>query len=122
MEDSRMGAGSPLDENDKRRLVLQLVQQLRCVECGRLYEPEDFAFIHRWSEVWVLSTRCRHCDDLCHVVIFMDLEPETEPLMDLTPEEAEVAAKLPPITADDVLDVHLLLQGSEADLEELFAG
>ena len=122
MEDSPMGAGSPLDDNDKRRLVLHLVQQLRCVDCGRLYDPEDFAFIHRWPEVWVLSTRCRHCDDLCHVVIFMELETEPEPLIDLTPEEAELVAGLPPITADDVLDVHLLLQGPEADLEELFAG
>ena len=122
MEDSPMGAGSPLDDNDKRRLVLHLVQQLRCVDCGRLYDPEDFAFIHRWPEVWVLSTRCRHCDDLCHVVIFMELEPDPEPLIDLTPEEAELVAGLPPITADDVLDVHLLLQGPEADLEELFAG
>jgi hypothetical protein len=122
MEDSRMGTGSPLDENDKHRLVLQLVQQLRCVECGRLYDPEDFAFIHRWPEVWVLSTRCRYCDDLCHVVIFMQLDTGPEPLLEMTPEEAEAAAQLPPITADDVLDVHLLLQRPEADLEELFAG
>ena len=116
-----MGAAAPLDENDKRRLVIQLVQQLRCLECSRLYDPEDFALVHRWGEVWVLSTRCRHCDDVCHVVIFMQLETEPEPLTDLTPEEAEMMATLPPITADDVMDVHLLLQASDGDLGELFA-
>jgi len=121
MEDGPIGAGTPLDENDKRRLVMHLVQQLRCMECNRLYDPEDFAFVHRWQEVWVLSTRCRHCDDVCHVVIFMQLETEPEPLTDLAPEEAEMVAKLPPITADDVIDVHLLLQESDGYLEELLA-
>jgi hypothetical protein len=110
----------PLDEGDKRRLVLELVAQLRCVECGRLYDPHDFTLIHRQEEVWVLSTRCRHCDEPCHVVVFMELEAETDPITDLLPEELEAATEWPPITADDVLDVHHLLSEFEGDMEALF--
>ena len=122
MEHGWPGSGTPLDDNDKRRLVIQLVRQLRCMACNRPYDPEDFALIHRWQEVWVLSTRCRHCDELCHVVIFMQLDPEPEPVMDLTPEEAQTAAERPPITADDVLDVHLLLHEFDGDFQALLAG
>lgn len=122
MEHGWPGAGTPLDDNDKRRLVSQLVRQLRCMACNRLYDPEDFTLVHRWQEVWVLSTRCRHCDELCHVVIFMQLGTEPEPVMDLTPGEAQIAADRPPITADDVLDMHLLLHEFDGDFEELLAG
>ena len=64
----------PLGEEEKRRLVLKAVTRLRCVECGRLYDPEDFALVNRWKDLWVLSTRCRHCDDPVHVIVFMHLE------------------------------------------------
>jgi hypothetical protein len=56
-EQGGMKAKGPLSEGDKRRLVLKLVAQLRCVECGRTYEPGDFTLIHRWQDLWVLGTR-----------------------------------------------------------------
>jgi hypothetical protein len=120
MEDSRKQPGAPLDENDRRRLVLRLITRLSCPQCGRLYDADDFALVHRWQDIWVLSTRCRHCDEKCHVVVYMHLEAEPEPVGDLTPEELEAADEWPPISADDVLDVHTALQGFDGDFEELF--
>jgi hypothetical protein len=111
---------APLDESDKRRLVLSLITRLRCPECGRLYVTEDFALMHRWQEVWVLSTRCRHCDELCHVVVYMHVDPEPESTLDLTPEELDAADGWPPITTDDVLDVHAILTEFDGDFETLF--
>lgn len=111
----------PLDEDEKRRLVIQLVTQLRCVDCGRLYDPEDFALVHRWEEVWVLSTRCRHCDELCHVVVYMRLDVESETTTDLTPAEIEASHEWAPISADDLLDVHTFLQEFDGDFELLFS-
>jgi len=111
----------PLDEEEKRRLVIQLVNQLRCVDCGRLYDPEDFALVHRWQEVWVLSTRCRHCDELCHVVVYMRLDVEPELVIDLTADEIEAAHEWPPISTDDLLDVHAFLQEFDGDFEMLFS-
>jgi len=116
-----MSAAPPQEDNEKRRLVLELVTRLRCVRCGRRYDPEDFALIHRWQDMWVLSTRCRHCNELCQVVVFMHLQARPEPVVDLTPEEIRAAAQQPPITADDVLDVHLKLCEFEGDFEALFS-
>lgn len=116
----------PLSEGDKRRFVLKLVARLRCVECQRPYDPHDFTLVHNWPDMWVLSTRCRHCNEPCHVVIFMRLdaehEPEAELVTDLTPEELQDIDQRLPITFDDVLDVHVLLEHSDGDLETLLAG
>lgn len=115
----------PLSEGDKRRLVLKLVARLRCVQCERPYDPHDFTLVHSWQDMWVLSTRCRHCNEPCHVVIFMRLDaeagPEAELVTDLTPEELEDVDQRRPITFDDVLDVHVLLEECDGDLEVLLA-
>ena len=122
MEQEWANPSMPLDEEEKRRLVVQLVTRLRCMECGRLYDPEDFVLVHRWQDMWVLSTRCRHCDELCHVVVYMQLGAEPEPIIDLTPEEIEAADEWPPITSDDLLDVHTFLKQFDGDFEMLFSG
>jgi hypothetical protein len=112
----------PLDENDKRRLVLKLISQLHCLECGELYERQDFSMVHRWDDVWLLSSHCRACGEIGHVVIFMRLDADPDFATDLTPEEIESAEEWQPITADDVLDVHVLLEDFEGDFEELLTG
>jgi hypothetical protein len=125
MEQGGITPVGPLSEGDKRRLVLKLVARLRCVACERPYDPHDFTLVHNWQDTWVLSTRCRHCQEPCHVVIFMRLdakaEPEPDLITDLTPEELQEAGQRRPITFDDVLDVHVLLEECNGDLETLLA-
>ena len=111
--------GTP-EEGGNRRWILKLLSQIRCVECGQLYNPHDFTMVHRRKDVWVLSTRCRNCDEPCHVVIYMRPEAEPEPVTDLTPEEQSVAEQWSPITSDDVLDIHTLLSEFKGDFAELF--
>ena len=122
MEQGWISAKGPLNEEDKRRLILRLVTRLKCAQCGQLYDPKDFTLLHRWQDLWVLGTHCRHCDQPCHVVVFMRLDVEPQPLTDLTPEELKSGELGPPITADDVLDMHELLREFDGNLETLFAG
>lgn len=119
MRQAGMGPGGPLEEGDKRRWILKLLSQIRCVECGQLYNPHDFTVVHRRKDLWVLSTRCQNCTQPCHVVIYMRPEAEPELVTDLTPEELKVADQWSPITTDDVLDMHALLSEFEGDFEEL---
>lgn len=120
MDQGGMTAKEPLSENEKRRLVLRLIGQLSCAECGRRFDPHDFTLVHRWKDLWVLGTRCRHCNEASHVVVFMRLDAEVEPVTDLTPDELEAAEEWSPITTDDVLDIHALLSEFDGDLQELF--
>lgn len=109
------------DDNDKRQMLLRLIHNLRCVECGRLYDAEDFVLVHRRQDTWVLSTRCRHCNELCQVVVFLQPESEPQPVTDLTPEEIQPTTERPSISSDDVLDMHTFLQKFDGDFEILFA-
>jgi hypothetical protein len=120
MAEGGMTAKGTLDESDKRRLVLRLVTQLHCVECGRLFDPHDFTLLHRSPELWVLGTRCQHCSQQIQVAVFMRLDVQPEPATDLMPEELQVADQWPVITADDVLDVHEALCECDDDLEAFF--
>ncbi len=120
MDQGGMKARDPLGESEKRRLVLKLIAQLSCVECGRRFDPNDFTLVHRWKDLWVLGTRCRHCNEASHVIVLMRLDAEIAPVTDLTADELEAAEEWSPITADDVLDVHALLSEFEGDLGELF--
>ena len=116
-----MKASLPQDDNEKHRMILQLINNLRCVECGRLYDAEDFALLRRRENVWLLSARCRHCNELCQVVILLPTAEETEISSELSIEEAKTIADLPPISSDDVLDLHLFMQDFDGDFELLFA-
>jgi hypothetical protein len=115
-----MKASLPQDDNEKHRMILQLINNLRCVECGRLYNAEDFALLRRRENVWLLSARCRHCNELCQVVILLPTAEEIE-ISELSTDEAQAISELPPISSDDVLDLHLFMQDFDGDFELLFA-
>jgi uncharacterized metal-binding protein YceD (DUF177 family) len=121
MEQGWMKVGGPLDGGEMRRFVIRLLKQLQCVGCGQVFNPRDFALVHQLEEMWILSTRCRRCEELTHVVIAVHLEEELEPLTDLTLEELSSEDEWTPITTDDVLDVHALLQDFDGDFEALLA-
>lgn len=115
-----MNATGPIDENDKRRLVLRLLTRLQCAECRKPYNPYDFTLKYKMPDVWVLGVQCRHCGETAHVVVALQVVADSEPVIDLTPEEVETFGDRPPISSDDVLETHLLLEGLDSDLS-LFA-
>jgi len=116
-----MQATAPLDENDKRRLVLKLVTHLCCGRCGQPYNPHDFDLVERQESVWRLGIECRHCHSAAHILILMQPGAAPEPPSDLTPEEKQAASGCPPISADDVLDIHQWLRQFDGDFQSHFA-
>jgi hypothetical protein len=116
-----MRAFGPQDDNETRRLVLKLLARLRCATCGASYKLPDFRLQHHSRTVWVLGVECRDCGDSCHVVVALKLEQEQGPAVDLMPEEVPDATSQPPITADDVLDMHEFLHEYSGDLKTLLS-
>jgi hypothetical protein len=111
----------PLDGNQKRQLVLKLLSRMRCQACGQRYKHQSFSRIYKQSDVWVLRTRCANCGKESHVIVFLHLNAEPDPPTELTLDEIEAAAEQPPISADDVLDMHHLLKEFDGDFQELFS-
>jgi hypothetical protein len=56
-----------------------------------------------------------------HIIVVLQAVTDRELVTDLTTDEMGDASARSPITADDVLDVHVLLQGFDGDLETLFS-
>ncbi len=115
-----MKAMEPLDERDKHRLILQLLTRLKCLACGQPYELRDFTLVDRKTDMWVLNSQCRHCGNPAHVIVVMSPVEKLQSVTDLTPEESKDSAERPPISADDVLDIHAFMQEFDGDFETLF--
>jgi hypothetical protein len=110
-----MRATGSMSEDEKRRLILTLLTKLQCAECEHTYAAHDFTLIHKKSDIWMLEAKCHNCGDKAHVVVAIKGEHEAEPVSDLTPEELESFGEYSPISADDVLDMHLLLQTMDVE-------
>ena len=109
------------DESERHQLILKLLTRLRCAECGKPYEPEDFVLVNRWQNVWVLGVECCHCGGSGYVVIAMQFDEEPKPEIGPLPEEVDRTKVGSPLTADDVLDMHLFLEEFDGDFENIWA-
>ncbi len=92
-----------------RQIVLQVVQ--RCPQCQRAFAEEDVHLIGQMNEAWLFSLYC----PTCHVMAFVGLSLARPADQETAGEEV---APAPPVSADDVLDMHLLLKEVDS-LEEL---
>lgn len=108
--------GGPADDNETRRIVLKLLARLRCSECGTPFELHDFVLQHHDKDTWMLAVECRQCSESTHVVIAVQYEPAApEAANELTVDEVQTLASRPPITTDDLLDMHEFLQEFDGD-------
>jgi hypothetical protein len=109
----------PPEDSDKARRVKRLLARLRCAVCGRPYDPHHCTIVDRREDAWVFTTVCPRCRAAGYVLVVMDLRDEPPPAVELSPEEQERARTRPPITADDIIDLHFWLEGYTGDLDTL---
>lgn len=85
-----------------RQVVLRVVKQ--CPQCQQPYEAERVRILGRMGETWLFSLYCHSCQTLA--VVGLALAPAAE----LVSEQEADHDQAGPISADDVLDMHLFLQ------------
>jgi len=107
------------DEID-RLLLDRVVAEVRCVICHHPFRHEDVAIVERHGDTWVLVSFCPHCETAGMIVAALDLDEAEEIYGELTPEEWEAYASLPPISDDDLLDLHEFLKRFDGDFRRLF--
>ncbi len=109
-----------------RRVVLQVIPQ--CPQCRSPFEREDVQYVAQMAETWLFSLYCQACQTLSVVGLAVAGETvEGEQVMDKVgpaPSAGEDQERgghvlAGPITADDVLDMHLFLRDLE-DFQSLF--
>jgi DNA-directed RNA polymerase subunit RPC12/RpoP len=111
----------------------------RCVVCHREYSTDDIEIISRKSDIWTMLVECEDCHARNFVAaVLNDADPQEAQLaLRRLTEEAMVQGDhasredeeriLPegpvngrPVTAGDVLDMHLFLEDFDGDFSALF--
>jgi hypothetical protein len=108
----------PAGQDDALR---QRIGSYRCSVCRRRLEGGHLRISPRQQEgIWVVSVRCRRCRN--QQVFWVKLgDPEEENVSDVSEAEGEYFAALPPVSADDLLDMHLFLRDFDGNFKRLFS-
>lgn len=103
------------------RFLKRFLSTLRCVNCGRRYEPENIRFLSRQKELWFLSLYCPVCHNQGMVAAVVGQGEPPEAVSDLTEKELEKFGDRSQIGIDDVLDMHIFLKEFQGDFTSLFS-
>ena len=123
---------SNTSEKQIKRIVLNRME--RCTVCHRTFAPDDIQVLSRKDDMWMMVVEC----DECHARNFV-----AAVLGDGDPSEAQLALRRlsqgyghkegigaddvppagpaePPVSVDDVVDMHEFLRGFDGDFQKLF--
>lgn len=98
----------------------QLISSYRCHVCRRCFERDHVRLAARHEQLWIVSVRCSLCRNQQVFWIALKENQEETVLEDVSQGEDEQFAELPPITSDDVLDMHQFLRSFNGDFLRLF--
>ena len=123
----------------QERLIRRLFTTQQCNHCHAAYEEESVTVLARRSEVWMVMVSCGACGRKGIFVVSFPgstrserrktiLEAEalgegalTEAVLADEPPATVEASPANPVTADDVIDMHLFLKGFDGNFAALFA-
>lgn len=104
----------------QERLLKQLISSRRCRVCRQTFDRNHVRVAARDEQMWIVSARCTSCR---HQQVFW-VRPRRHGFegvfRDVSDEEEEMFAGMDPVTLDDVLDMHLFLEGFNGDFRGLF--
>lgn len=97
-----------------------------CAACGELYEPGRIRLLAHRDGLFFVDLACTACSSRAVAIVTVETDQDQGTLAE-TGELAEIAAArttpqgpvAPPISADDVLDVHRLLGDFRGGTREL---
>jgi hypothetical protein len=98
----------------------QLISSYRCHVCRRCFERDHVRLAARHEQLWIVSVRCSLCRNQQVFWIALKDNHDEAVLDDVSGgDDAELAA-MPPVTSDDVLDMHEFLRSFNGDFQKLF--
>ena len=100
-----------------------------CAACGQAYGEGHIHLIAQREELFFVDLTCDHCGSQAVAIVTIQVDGETarleggELVRAETHEQIDLAAAPagPAVSADDVLDVHELLDEFEGDVHQLIA-
>lgn len=101
------------------KTVKKLLSSMQCGGCGQHCEPTDVDILGHQEDVWIISVYCPSCNSRGLVTVVIKEGEESEAASELT--EVEKSGFSTPVSADDVIDMHIFLKDFDGDFSSLFA-
>ncbi|MDO8491644.1 MAG: hypothetical protein Q7T04_06495 [Dehalococcoidia bacterium] len=98
------------------RYVRRLISTLKCSVCGRRYEPSKVKLLGSQEDVWFLSVFCETCRTTGLIAAVVKEAGDLQQVTELTGPEVVKFKSLPPVSGDDVLDMHVKLRDFTGDV------
>jgi hypothetical protein len=97
-----------------------------CAACGQPYGQGHIRLIAQREELFFVDLSCDHCGSQAVAIVTIQVDGEVArleggELVKASEVDADAAPDGPPISADDVLAAHELLEGFEGDVHQLIA-
>ena len=114
-----------------KRIVLHRMD--RCAVCHHEFQIDDIRVLSRKPDMWMMLVECTDCHSRNFVAAVLDdgdpdearlalrrLSDEASSLPRSSAPPLAPAEPVEPVTADDVLDMHLFLNDFDGDFRRLF--
>jgi hypothetical protein len=98
----------------------QLISSYRCHVCRRCFERDHVRLAARHEQLWIVSVRCSLCRNQQVFWISLKDDQREAILEDVSDTQDEEFTTLPPVSCDDVLDMHEFLRSFNGDFQRLF--
>ena len=102
------------------RFVKELMSAMNCGICGQHFEIDNINVLGHEDDIWFLNIFCRDCHTQALVVAVIKEGSPPEIITDLTKAELAKFAQASPVSNDDVLNLHIFLDGFDGDFVNLF--
>lgn len=97
-----------------------------CAACGQAYGEGHIELIAQREELYFVDLSCQHCGSQAVAIVTIQIDGETArleggELVRAADVDTDTDPGGPPVSADDVLDAHHLLDDFEGDVHQLIA-
>lgn len=102
-------------------VIKKLMALTKCGVCGQCYEVDNIHVLGHEKDLWFLKAYCSACHSQSLVAAVIKEGRMPDFITDLTEAELDKFKNADVVTADDVLDAHILLRDVDGDFSQLFS-
>lgn len=100
-------------------LIKQIAARVRCSVCGHHFGVTDIQIVGHREQVWAMRVNCRECRTQALLLAVVEDKRARPVYTDLAPSEWERFKDGPPVSVDDVIEMHRFLQSYAGDWSEV---
>jgi predicted phage tail protein len=111
---------------DAERWLTSELASFGCAACGQAYGQGHIRLIAQREELFFVDLTCAHCGSQAVAIVTIQIDGDSATLeggelVRVNEADPDATPDGPPVSADDVLDAHNLLDGFHGDVHQLIA-